>query len=369
MLPLKQYLAIAIVGGAISASSAQETSAPLDLLWKVQADDVPYLLSTSHAARGLYLNHTAGGSLLLASRDGGNLVRRLDPATGQLRNPATLPNSTYTGPATFIINKVVVSDDGIIYVTNLSVASTTTELHFTVYRHADEFSEATVAFVVRTDNFTNVEGTGINRRLGDDVDIIGSGNETKILVAGGSGGGVHLLTTTDGGLTFNRTQLTGTPAFPSVTPHISWDPIVPDRFYYRGAGGEGSQAYDISGSTATGATGPGTTLPGTTITDAAYGPFDIGLFNGVKSFALGIGASSAGTEGKVHKVYRLDEPEHQLDWYGNFAWYSGGAKGNGNAAGDVYIDSDNNEIYFLYTNNSITKYGLPGSSVGNWSIY
>ncbi len=338
-----------------------QTSEPLTLLWKVQADDPQstYILSTSNAQRGMFLNPTAGGSLLVASRDNGNFVRRLDPATGALKDPAVIPTNGYiTAETTFAINKVVVSDDGVIYVMSLGVASGTQ--NFRIYRHPNELTAETLVHEVRTD------AAGANARIGDDADIIGSGNNTKILVAGASGGGIHLFTTADNGMTWTRTQLTGNPAFPTATPHIAWDPTVPNRFWFRGAGGAPNSAYDIVGTTANAATGPGNVLPDA-VQAPAYGPFDVGLFDGVQSVALGIGASAATTAGKPVIVYRLSDLVETH--FGIGSEFTGGAKANGNAAGDLYLDSANNVLYGLYTNNSVYKFGLTDSSVGGWSLY
>lgn len=365
MSQLRNYLGALLLGALLPAAMAQEPEA-LVLKWKVQADDPAntYLLSTGDAARGMYLNKSAasGGSLLVASRANGNSVRRIDPATGELKSPPVIPNTYITTGATFVINKVVVGADGAVYVMNLALASTTGEQHFRIYRHASELVPESLAASVRTDNFGSEPG--INARLGDDADIIGTGNDTKILVAG-SGGHISLFTTTDGGLTFSRTSIVTNPPV-TGTPHIAWDPTTPNRFFYRGNSGELARAYDISGTTATGATGPGNELPGSTAA-LAYGPFDVGMIGAEKSVVLGIGASSAGTPGKPILVARLSDL--QVTYHGVGSEFTGGAKANGNGAGDVYLDSDTNEIYVLYTNNSVTKWVAPPAAVADWALY
>lgn len=366
MSQIRNYLGALIMGLLIPSALAQDPEA-LVQKWKVQADDPAntYILSTGDATRGMYLNKSAatGGSLLVASRANGTSVRRIDPATGQLKTPATIPNTYIASGATFPINKVVVSADGVIYVMSVALASTTSEQNFRIYRHASELVPETLAFSLRTDNFGATPG--INVRLGDDADIIGTGNDTKILVAG-SGGHISLFTTTDGGLTFTRTAITTNPPV-SGTPHIAWDPTTPNRFFYRGSAGELARAYDISGATATGATGAGNDLPSATAAQA-YGPFDIGLVGTEKSVVLGIGASTAGTPGKPILVARMSDL--QVTYHGVGSEFApGGAKTNGNGAGDVYLDSDTNEIYVLYTNNSVTKWAVPPSAVADWALY
>ncbi len=366
MAPLKHLLSAVIIAGLLPAAVAQ-TSQPLSLVWKVQADDPQstYILSTGDAARGMFLNQNpgTGGSLLVASRHNDTFVRRLDPATGALKDPAVIPNTYNTTGTTFAINKVVVSGDGVIYVMGLGIVNNTSEQHFRIYRHATESTPETLAADIRTDNFTGNGEPGINKRLGDDADISGTGNDTKILVAG-LAGSLSLFTTTDGGLTFTRTDLTATPPI-TGTPHIAWDPTTPNRFFYRGTSGEQARAYDISGSTATGATGPGNDLPSQTVAEA-YGPFDIGPVRGVKSIVLGIGPSAKDSNDKPILVFRLSDL--QTDYFGLASEFTGGAKANGNGAGDVYLDSINNIVYVLYTNNSITKYTIPPAAVSDRSI-
>lgn len=367
MITLKHLLLAVIAGGLLPAAVAQ-TSSPLTLQWKVPADDAQstYILSSGDATRGMYLNPSVatGGSLLVASRANGNFVRRLDPATGALKTPAVIPAGYITATTTFPINKVVVSDDGVIYVMSLAVVSTTAEQHFRIYRHATELAPEVLVADVRTDNFAGNGGPGINARLGDDADITGTGNNIRILVAG-SAGSLSLFTSGDGGLSFTRTTLTASPVVTGL-PHIAWDPTTANRFYYRGTGGEVAKAYDISGSTATAATGAGTDLPNE-IAASKYGPFDIGLVQNVKSVILGIGNSAATTVGKPVLVARLSDL--QTDYYGLSSEFPGGAKANGNGAGDVYLDSINNVIYVLYTNNAVSKFAAFPAAVGDWALY
>lgn len=362
MLKLKNLIAAIALGAIATAASAQTT---LTQVWKVQAGSVDYLTSTSNNTRGMFLNKNvpSGGSLLVASRDVSNSVRRLDPLTGALKSPATIPNSSYiTTGTTFVINKVLAADDGVIYV--LGLGTNSSGQHFRIYRHENELSEASVPVDIPTD------ATGTNARLGDDADIISSGTTTKILVAGSTNRGMYVFTTTDAGLSFTSVSLTGNPAFPTTTPNIAWDPLIENRFYYRDASVNISEAYDISTTSpvATGATGPGNSLQPATPANVygAYSPFDIGLFNNVKSIILAIGASSATQVNKPILVAQLSDLT--TNYVGMGSEYSGGAAANANAAGEVYLDSANNEFYVLYTNNSVTKYALP-SEVSNWSMY
>ena len=126
--------------------------------------------------------------LLVASRTGGTLVHIIDASSGG--NVGTLDMTGVSG-GTFPINKVVVDDDGIIYVANLTVGGT----GYKVYRWADESAVPTVAF-----------SGDFSYRTGDAMGIYGSGIETVLYASGASSTEVAVLRTTDG-LTFTA----GTP--------------------------------------------------------------------------------------------------------------------------------------------------------------
>lgn len=348
------------MSAAVTVACAQTT---MTQSWKVQADDVEssYIISTTlDQCRGMYLNKTVatGGSLLVASRTANALIRRLDPETGQLKDPAVMPGG-YSGTATTLgLNKVVVTDDGIIYAGSVGQAGAS-EQHFRIYRHNDEFSGPELVADVRTDN------AGLSMRLGDDMDVVGTGNNTKILVSGYQAAGLAVFTTADNGMTFTATKITCSPALVG-NGSISWDPDSPNRFWYRDNTPGIYRAYDITGNTATGLSGAGNELPGAP--GQQYCPFDIGNVHGVKSVILGIGASAATTNGKPIRVYDLANLSETYLGYGS-EFQPGGSKANGNAAGDVYLDSVNNHVYVLYTNNSITKYSIPVSDVKEWGQY
>ena len=118
--------------------------------------------------------------LLIASRSGGTNVHIIDANSGAVLG--TLDMTGVSG-GTFPINKVVVDDAGVIYVSNLTVAGT----GYKVYRWADESAVPTVAF----------EGDLVGR-AGDAMGISGSGTETVIYASGASSTEVAVLETADG---------------------------------------------------------------------------------------------------------------------------------------------------------------------------
>lgn len=145
-------------------------------------------LGTGGLERGLAFGND---QLYLVSRNGGSNVRILDPGTGS--DLGSLSTAGITG-GTFAISTIGVASDGAIYGANLANPLNGTT-PFKVYRWADAGAVPTVAFSSTTLT------TG---RLGDTLDVVGSGSSTRI-VAGesnnsgtGARNGYALLTTSDG---------------------------------------------------------------------------------------------------------------------------------------------------------------------------
>jgi len=145
-------------------------------------------LGTANTERGMAYGNN---QLYLASRNGGSFIRILNATTG-----ADLGALDMTGISggTFAINMVGVAADGAIYAANLaSPLNGTTP--FKVYRWANASAVPTLAF----SSTTITAG-----RMGDSLDVIGSGTSTRI-VAGesnssgtGTRNGYAVLTTSDG---------------------------------------------------------------------------------------------------------------------------------------------------------------------------
>jgi hypothetical protein len=127
----------------------------------------------------------ATNELFFVDRNGGNFVRVLNGTTG-----ASLPDLNTAGLAggTFVLNMIDVADDGAIYAANLSGAAATA---FSVYRWANSAAAPTTAFSATT-GFT---------RTGDSFAVTGSGANTRIISAGGTGtnpAGAAVLDTVNG---------------------------------------------------------------------------------------------------------------------------------------------------------------------------
>jgi hypothetical protein len=335
----KVLLALAACAGFAASAHAQTV---LTVDWKIEAaapgDTSSYLVAASDTARGM---DVAGSTVFVASRSNGNLVRLINAADGTLIG--TLDGSVYSG-GTHIISRVGVADDGAVYVCNLALANGT----FRLYRHADA-NLNTVATVAN-------ETLSVAFRTGDSMSVRGSGTGTVILLGCSGTTRIGRLTTTDG-LTFTLAH--ETPTGVAGTPHLTFDREANDgSFWFRATNGTGGR-YDANGTQlATDVPRPASTL---------YGPIDVNLFNGVKVIALGSGNVGAGNtiiQGELWAT--ADLPTATAPLYVTDAIRpDAGTNANGNGAGAVRIVG--NSVYFLVTNNTLSKSSL-NASVQDWHL-
>ncbi len=122
-------------------------------------------LTTGDTERGLAYGNN---HLYLASRNGGDFIRILDPQTGADLGALNLGTGVVSG-GTFDINMVAVDGDGAIYVGNLAIGPDP----FRVYRWANDLSTTTPTVV-----YSNVPLPGA--RVGDSLAAMGSGSATRL---------------------------------------------------------------------------------------------------------------------------------------------------------------------------------------------
>jgi hypothetical protein len=167
--------------------------------------------------RGLAYN-AATGNLVLVSRNdaAGTLpsIRLLDGATGVDVGSLNKGTGVIAG-GNFAINMVGIADDGAIYVGNLTSNTAGANGPFKLYRWADETSAApTLAF----------SGDPLNgSRLGDTLDVIGSGANTRLVAGYGTVGAATLsnsfaLFTTSDGTSFTAADVSLTATPPGTLP-------------------------------------------------------------------------------------------------------------------------------------------------------
>ena len=136
-------------------------------------------LQTGNLERGLAYNPITGNLILVSRSSAGNGIRILNGQSGVDVGALNQGSGIISG-GTFTTNMVGVADDGAVYVGNLQANVTTGA--YKVYSWANEAASAPTTFFNSTiSGFTPTAGT--TSRLGDSLDVTGSGAGTT-LVAG-----------------------------------------------------------------------------------------------------------------------------------------------------------------------------------------
>lgn len=178
--------------------------------------DRDYLTSTAGNGQGDNLQRGIGYNpvtdhILLVSRTNSPTLKGiyiLDATTGVevgTLNTNGIPPGTNGG--TFVLSKIAVADDGVIYAANFGGFPGTTN---TVYRWSNESAVPTIAFAGDPSAGTT------NRSWGTTLDVRGAGPNTQILM-GSQGTVASILTTTDG--TNFTANVINTDAFPGDFEH------------------------------------------------------------------------------------------------------------------------------------------------------
>jgi hypothetical protein len=169
--------------------------------WTLAPGDRPYLSNSGTSERGIGYDSTAD-KLFIVHREGSTpFVYVLNGNTGADLN--TLNTTGITGGG-FVLDKIGVADNGVIYAGNVSTPNSSTFPTFKLYRWANAN-----AGTVPTLAYSGAAGFGKGIRVGDTMTVRGSGVGTQILVGGRGTNGVSILTTTDG-VNFTAKVLTTT---------------------------------------------------------------------------------------------------------------------------------------------------------------
>ena len=193
-------VAVSNVAGVAVSFEAQLTVLPpgvLTPLWSLPPGSRTYLTGTGNNQRGLAYN-PATRHLILVNRAGALSINVIDALTGT--NVGVMSTNGITAGGTFILSKIEVADDGVIYGANFGSYPGTIP---TIYRWANESAEPTIAFQGDPAN-----GAG-NQQYGNSFTLRGGGTNTQILVPT-QRDVVALLTTADG-TNFTSQLITGVP--------------------------------------------------------------------------------------------------------------------------------------------------------------
>jgi len=304
-------------------------------LWEKSASTIslPSWFGTN-SERGLAYGKVAGNDrVYVVSRSSGNRIFIYSAINGD--SIGTLRTDGMTG-GTFVINDAGVSDDGVIFVCNLTTSGSTSP--FKVYKYTTEADSPVVAV-----NYTSVGAV----RLGDKFTVSGStlDNSVTIWAASSNSNEIYKFTTLDNGNTFNaeiiNVGVTG--STPSVGPLSSGD------FYYN-ANGQNPLRFTSTGILVG-------TVPGSIVSTGSNAIRFISTQSGneyVATFAYGAGNENARIFTAIGGI-----PDSTTELYGITS--SLGANANANGAGDVEIQKVSEFLYNIYvlgTNNGFGAYQI-----------
>lgn len=300
-------------------------------------------LTSGNTERGLAYN-PATGNVLLVSRNGGNNVRVLSGVTG-VDNGSPLNVTGVTG-GTFAANMIGVASDGVIYMGNLGTSANS----FKLYRWANEASIPTTSGAL----------THALTRLGDTLDVIGTGNSSTIVAGAGSGLSGYATVAYDGvSYSLNQVSPIAGTANGDFRLGVTFGANATTVMGTQSAGAaSGFRLTTYSGTT-------GTLVDSSTLTAGNERAMDYAVVNGVPLLAtLDTGSSSAPNSGTgVLRVYDMTDPNNPVLLGGkrNSTITDGLLVANTNATGQVKfgaINGDKAIIYGLVTNNGIQAFEI-----------
>ncbi|MBD3409255.1 MAG: DUF4623 domain-containing protein [Ignavibacteriales bacterium] len=199
---------------------------PLSKAWArtVKDGNLPAYFSPN-AERGMAYGNVGGNDrVYVVAKMGGPLVVYHDAETGELLDTLTAPESLGTRPGYFKMNGVEVSDDGAIFVCNMTLDAGSDP--FVVYRwDADDAAPAEVLTFSQS-----------GARMGDMFAVSGRTDDNSLEIFAGVSGSAELIkfTTDDNGATFTPTTIALDSAVVSTTPVAA--PVGDGTFYYKSYG-------------------------------------------------------------------------------------------------------------------------------------
>ena len=331
---------------------AQAQVAVFSNLWSVAAGTYPDLPTAGNNVRGVAISpittNVLFGSTTQGTNNGGNHVTVLDGANngaliGQL-------SGSGVGGGTLNLIAVRVSDDGSVYACNLSGAPAS---NLKIYRWASETNLTDAPLVV----FESGAGTSFQYRVGDWMDVRGSGTNTELLLCGSTTSGVNISTNF---LIFRPTDET-LGAFTNIS--ISFPNLVARGSHGIAFEGTNNALYaKLSGSqTVTRiAYNPDTLTAQVTASfnlDQSASPgLDYAEINGVKLLSAVCAATAAVTNGLQHKVkvFQLTSASNYVIVLDNYLPFPNFANGNGIGMTDI----KNGRLVASEPNNGINCYAI-----------
>ena len=405
---MKKLLFAAMVAGLAVSAQAQTT---FTQVWRVDTVNGggPAWFAGDVARTVRSATHYAPGDKVLVLRRNAATaeLRKLNPTTGAELGDSPQPLVDFTGitPATrkgtFVANMVDTDDAGIIYFSNLTVAvDRNTSEPWILYRMANDSATPAVAAELFPDTQV-VPAEFARTRMGDTLQVVGSGAATEVYVAGAWGAGftdaqdvrdLVKLTTTDGvnfslaatynledtvvpfgTISANRLGLAvlGTGANAEVWGDASGQNHIPRKWDLATAQAS-ARLTTATMPMATGHTGLGLTqvgaskllvsAPGAYTSSAAYGPSVFEFGHAMSAYMFDVTNAAA--------PVLVGQTEHLGLFAGTTAapatsiWHT-----NPDGTSDVFFDSTRNNFGVVLVNNSITMHNFVPASVQDWNLF
>ncbi len=302
-------------------------------------------LGTASLERGLAFNASSGNLILVSRSTAGNGIRVLNGVTGADAGFLNQGSGVITG-GTFTTSTVGVADDGAIYVANLQTNAGTGA--FKVYQWINEAAAAPTTYFGAT-----IAGFAGTPRLGDSLDVVGTGAGTTI-VAGASGSTGYAVINSGGG----NAVASFVPAGPGAGDFRLGVTFAgsADNVWGKQTGGTPAAA-PLRLTSYLGAAGTG--LGSATLTSGGEMAMDYAVIGGVPVLAV-VDANSS-----VLRVYDVTLPSVPVLLISGTTT-SPGLAANGNAVGSVKfgsIGATSATIYAMSTNQGIQAFRLEGVGV------
>ncbi len=327
-------IAFAVCLAVLASASAGAALSPLATFgtngWL--APTLPYL-TTGNTERGMAYNPATGNVVLISRVGATGTYKLLDGQSGADNGDLNQGGGIISG-GTFRENLVDVTDDGVIYMGNLSTSLTS---NFKVYRWANEAAVPTVAY----------DGLSGVTRTGDSFAVHGSGTGTVLAAAGTNNvnaSNFAAFTTADGS-TFTSTAYLSIAGTETATNDYRLSLSFVDSDTLIGNQGTNARLTDF---------GVGATVVDTIPLGAAQRPLDYAVVGGVPVLAV-IDSNSSNVE-----VFDISTPSAPVSLgVGNNT--TGTLAGNGNGAGSVSwgdISGNTATLYAMSTNQGIQAFSF-----------
>ncbi len=327
-------LVLALVGLSwIPIARAQ--SYALTELWHVMPDAAEYsfMNSSNNLTRGLTYNPVTD-HVLVVSRTDSNAIHILKADNGAVLGKLPYDADVVKG-GNFPVNMIGVTDDGVIYVGNLTTAATGGHDPFKLYRWADEAASPQMVYSGDPSGGSTI---GANpRRFGDSIAVRGTGPNTQILL-GTYNHALGLLTTEDG-VNFTAALIATDNAWPQDSRWgVAWG--TGDTFWIKQRNGAlRKMSLDIANRAAT-------AVNQIDVAAAQGGPLDVDLGRNLVAII--------DTATHALRLYDIFDPANPIQQDTARSFPMTGA--NLNATGAVALR--NGKLFALESNNGILAYSL-----------